>query len=54
MEAIESRQNRFAARRRHIDQLVIIGSQAIPTTDPYLIDRIASIAALKAAGCCCA
>ena len=50
VEAIEPRQNRFARpAAANIDQLVIIGSQAIPTTDPYLIDRIASIAALK--GC---
>ena len=50
MEAIEPRQNRFARpAAANIDQLVIIGSQAIPTTDPYLIDRIASIAVLK--GC---
>ena len=31
----------------NIDQLVIIGSGAIPKTDPFLIDRVASIAALK-------
>lgn len=50
VEAIEPRQNRFARpAAANIDQLVIIGSQAIPTTDPYLIDRIASIAVLK--GC---
>ena len=33
----------------NIDQLVVIGSAAIPKTDPFLIDRIAAIAALK--GC---
>ena len=33
----------------NIDQLVIIGSGAIPKTDPFLIDRVAAIAALK--GC---
>ena len=33
----------------NIDQLVIIGSGAIPRTDPFLIDRVAAIAALK--GC---
>lgn len=50
VEAIEPRQNRFARpAAANIDQLVIIGSQATPTTDPYLIDRIASIAVLK--GC---
>ena len=48
VEAIEPRQNRFARpAAANIDQLVIIGSQAIPTTDPYLIDRIASIDVLK-------
>ncbi|MFR7893286.1 MAG: hypothetical protein ACLU38_03620 [Dysosmobacter sp.] len=31
----------------NIDQLVVIGSAAIPKTDPFLIDRIAAIAALK-------
>ena len=33
----------------NIDQLVIIASGAIPKTDPFLIDRVASIAELK--GC---
>ena len=33
----------------NIDQLVIIASGAIPRTDPFLIDRVAGIAALK--GC---
>ena len=33
----------------NIDQLVVIASQAIPITDPFLIDRVAAIAALK--GC---
>ena len=33
----------------NIDQMVILASAAIPVTEPYLIDRIASIAALK--GC---
>ena len=31
----------------NIDQLVVIGSAAIPKTDPFLIDRIAAIAALE-------
>ena len=31
----------------NIDQLVVIGSGAIPKTDPFLIDRVAAIAALK-------
>lgn len=33
----------------NIDQLVVIASAAVPRTDPFLIDRVASIAALK--GC---
>ena len=33
----------------NIDQLVVIASAAIPRTDPFLIDRVAAIAALK--GC---
>jgi len=35
----------------NIDQLVIIVSQAIPVTDPYLIDRIIAIAAGRACRC---
>ena len=31
----------------NIDQLVVSGSGAIPKTDPFLIDRVAAIAALK-------
>ena len=31
----------------NIDQLVIIASAAIPRTDPFLIDRVAAISALK-------
>ena len=31
----------------NIDQLVVIASAAIPKTDPFLIDRVASIATLK-------
>ena len=33
----------------NVDQLVVVASQAIPVTDPFLIDRVAAIAALK--GC---
>ena len=33
----------------NVDQLVVIVSQAIPVTDPFLIDRVAAIAALT--GC---
>ena len=31
----------------NIDQLVVIASAAIPKTDPFLIDRVAALAALK-------
>ena len=34
----------------NIDQLVVIVSQAIPVTDPFLIDRVSAIAALKNCG----
>ena len=34
----------------NIDQLVVIASGAIPKTDPFLIDRVAAIAALKGCG----
>ena len=33
----------------NIDLLVVVASQAVPVTDPFLIDRVAAIAALK--GC---
>ena len=50
VEAIEERRNVFSRpAAANIDQLVILASAAIPVTEPYLIDRIASIAALK--GC---
>ena len=51
VEAVESRRNLFLRpAAANIDQLVIIASAAIPVTDPYLIDRIAAIAALKGCG----
>lgn len=50
VEAVEARRNQFARpAAANIDQLVILASAAIPVTEPYLIDRLASIAALK--GC---
>ncbi len=50
VEAIEPRKNVFTRpAAANIDQLVMIASGAIPVTDPYLIDRISAIAALK--GC---
>ena len=48
VEEILPRRNSFIRPAvANIDQLVIIGSGAIPKTDPFLIDRVASIAALK-------
>ena len=50
VERICERKNVFARPAvANIDQLVVIASAAIPRTDPYLIDRVAAIAALK--GC---
>ena len=34
----------------NVDQLVVIASAAIPVTDPFLIDRVSAIAALKGCG----
>ena len=48
VETILPRRNAFARPAvANIDQLVVIASGAIPRTDPFLIDRVASIAALK-------
>ena len=48
VEVVEERRNVFSRpSAANIDQLVIIASGAIPVTDPYLIDRISAIAALK-------
>ena len=48
VEKILPRHNAFARPAvANIDQLVIIASAAIPKTDPFLIDRVVSIAALK-------
>ena len=48
--AIGPRKDAFARPAvANIDQLVVVASQAIPQTDPFLIDRVSSIAALK--GC---
>lgn len=50
VQTIEPRRNQFQRpAAANVDQLVIIASAAIPVTDPYLIDRISSIAVLK--GC---
>ncbi|MDD3346321.1 ribosome small subunit-dependent GTPase A [Oscillibacter sp.] len=48
VEKILPRRNAFARPAvANIDQLVVIASAAIPKTSPFLIDRVASIAALK-------
>jgi len=48
VERIHPRRNAFSRPAvANIDQLVIIASGAIPKTDPFLIDRVAAIAALK-------
>lgn len=50
VERILPRRNAFTRPAvANIDQLVVIASAAIPKTDPFLIDRVAAIAALK--GC---
>lgn len=51
VEEILPRRNAFARPAvANIDQLVIIASGAIPRTDPFLIDRVTAIAALKSCG----
>ena len=51
LEEILPRKNAFSRPSvANIDQLVIIASEAIPQTDPFLIDRVASIAVLKGCG----
>lgn len=47
---IEPRRNAFDRPAvANVDQLLVVASQAIPVTDPFLIDRVSAIAALK--GC---
>ena len=51
IDAILPRKNQFQRPAvANIDQLVVIASGAIPKTDPFLIDRVAAIAALKDCG----
>ena len=48
---IEPRRNAFQRPAvANIDQMVVIASAAIPVTDPFLIDRVTAIAALKGCG----
>ena len=45
---IEKRRNAFVRPAvANIDQMVIVASAAVPVTDPFLIDRVTAIAALK-------
>ena len=51
IESILPRKNAFDRPSvANIDQLVIIASGAIPRTEPFLIDRVASLATLKNCG----
>ena len=48
LEEVEERRNFFQRPAvANVDQLVIVASEAIPKTDPYLIDRMCAIAELK-------
>ena len=48
VEKVLPRRNAFSRPAvANIDQLVVIASGAVPRTDPFLIDRVAAIAALK-------
>ncbi|MCI9608735.1 MAG: ribosome small subunit-dependent GTPase A [Oscillibacter sp.] len=48
VEKVLPRQNAFSRPAvANIDQLVVIASAAVPKTDPFLIDRVSAIAALK-------
>jgi len=51
LEEILPRKNEFFRPAvANIDQLVVIASQAIPVTDPFLIDRVAAIAESRGCG----
>ena len=48
IEVILPRRNAFERPAvANIDQLVIVASEAVPRTEPYLVDRMTAIAALK-------
>lgn len=52
LDEILPRKNQFFRPAvANIDQLVIVASEAIPVTDPFLIDRVAAIA--ESRGCDC-
>lgn len=51
VEAVSLRKNVFRRPAvANVDQIVIIASEALPKTDPYLIDRLSAIAELKECG----
>ncbi|MEA4941144.1 MAG: ribosome small subunit-dependent GTPase A [Oscillibacter sp.] len=51
VEAVKPRKNAFRRPNvANVDQIVVIASEALPKTDPYLIDRLSAIAALKGCG----
>ncbi len=51
VEAILPRRNAFERPAvANVDQLVIVASEAIPRTEPYLVDRMTAIASLKGCG----
>lgn len=51
VEALEERKNAFVRPAvANVDQLVVLCANVNPVTDPYLIDRVAAIAALKDCG----
>lgn len=51
VDAVKPRKNMFLRPAvANIDQIVVIASEAIPKTDPYLIDRLSAIATLKDCG----
>lgn len=48
LDTIHPRKNQFQRPAvANMDQMIVIASQAIPVTDPFLIDRVAAIAELK-------
>lgn len=51
VEAVKPRKNAFLRPAvANVDQIVVIASEALPKTAPYLIDRLSAIAALKDCG----
>lgn len=51
VETVKPRKNAFLRPAvANVDQIVVIASEALPKTDPYLIDRLSAIAALKSCG----